>query len=221
MSWAFSTASVTRFSGFIRGTPPIDSENGFKRLQFHLVERPAVGTVQARLYPAREGSLSPVPGIVPGRARRRPPGRTSHVFRRPRPPREHQSLQGISGAAAQDRLGGLARTVMSCCRRTCSTYCAPGGRWRPQGWLFPGRDPAQPMTTRQLNRACHAAAQLAEINKCLAAYLAPQLTAGVIQGKHAPHPAAEWPRVRSWSKLQRIMTSSISGQPERIRVLRL
>jgi integrase len=23
---------------------------------------------------------------------------------------------------------------------------------RPQGWLFPGRDPAQPMTTRQLNR---------------------------------------------------------------------
>ncbi len=36
---------------------------------------------------------------------------------------------------------------------------------RPQGWLFPGRDPVQPMTTRQLNRACHAAAQLAEIDK--------------------------------------------------------
>jgi integrase/recombinase XerD len=36
---------------------------------------------------------------------------------------------------------------------------------RPQGWLFPGRDPAQPMTTRQLNRACHAAVQMAEINK--------------------------------------------------------
>src|SRR6266478_754662 len=36
---------------------------------------------------------------------------------------------------------------------------------RPRGWLFPGRDPVQPMTTRQLNRACHAAAQLAEIDK--------------------------------------------------------
>ena len=36
---------------------------------------------------------------------------------------------------------------------------------RPRGWLFPGRDPAQPMTTRQLNRACHAAAQMAEISK--------------------------------------------------------
>jgi site-specific recombinase XerD len=29
---------------------------------------------------------------------------------------------------------------------------------RPQGWLFPGRDPVQPMTVRQLNRACHMAA---------------------------------------------------------------
>ena len=36
---------------------------------------------------------------------------------------------------------------------------------RPQGWLFPGRDPVQPLTTRQLNRACHAAAQMAEIDK--------------------------------------------------------
>jgi integrase/recombinase XerD len=36
---------------------------------------------------------------------------------------------------------------------------------RPQGWLFPGRDRVQPMTTRQLNRACHAAADIAEIGK--------------------------------------------------------
>jgi hypothetical protein len=36
---------------------------------------------------------------------------------------------------------------------------------RPQGWLFPGRNPVQPMTTRQLNRACHAAAQAAGIER--------------------------------------------------------
>ena len=36
---------------------------------------------------------------------------------------------------------------------------------RSQGWLFPGRDPAQPITTRQLNRACHAAAEVAGIDK--------------------------------------------------------
>jgi integrase/recombinase XerD len=36
---------------------------------------------------------------------------------------------------------------------------------RPQGWLFAGRNPVQPMTTRQLTRACHAAAHMAEIGK--------------------------------------------------------
>jgi site-specific recombinase XerD len=36
---------------------------------------------------------------------------------------------------------------------------------RPEGWLFPGRNPVQPMTTRQLNRACHAAAQAAGIER--------------------------------------------------------
>ena len=36
---------------------------------------------------------------------------------------------------------------------------------RPRGWLFPGQDPINPMTTRQLTRACHAAAHMAEITK--------------------------------------------------------
>jgi site-specific recombinase XerD len=36
---------------------------------------------------------------------------------------------------------------------------------RPRGWLFPGRDPAQPMTTRQLDRACKAAARTAGLDK--------------------------------------------------------
>ena len=36
---------------------------------------------------------------------------------------------------------------------------------QPQGWLFPGRVLGAPLTTRQLNRACHAAAQMAELEK--------------------------------------------------------
>ena len=36
---------------------------------------------------------------------------------------------------------------------------------RPEGWLFPGQNPVNPMTTRQLNRACHAAAQAAGIER--------------------------------------------------------
>ena len=40
--------------------------------------------------------------------------------------------------------------------------------WRvgqPQAWRFPGRVLGAPLTTRQLNRACHAAAQIAELEK--------------------------------------------------------
>ena len=36
---------------------------------------------------------------------------------------------------------------------------------RPQVWLFPGQNPVNPMTARQLGRAVHAAAQAAGISK--------------------------------------------------------
>ena len=36
---------------------------------------------------------------------------------------------------------------------------------RPQVWLFPGQNPVNPMTARQLNRAVHAAKDLAGISK--------------------------------------------------------
>lgn len=44
-------------------------------------------------------------------------------------------------------------------------------RWwratRPKGWLFPGRDPGQPITTRQLDRICKAAASAAGLGKAV------------------------------------------------------
>ena len=36
---------------------------------------------------------------------------------------------------------------------------------RPRGWLFPGQQLVQPITPRQLNRACHAAAEAAKLDK--------------------------------------------------------
>jgi integrase/recombinase XerD len=35
----------------------------------------------------------------------------------------------------------------------------------PHGWLFPGRNPVEPLSTRQLNRAVHEAAEVAGIKK--------------------------------------------------------
>ena len=39
------------------------------------------------------------------------------------------------------------------------------GKILPGGWLFPGMDPMAPLTTRQLNRVVHAAAETAKIGK--------------------------------------------------------
>ena len=36
---------------------------------------------------------------------------------------------------------------------------------RPQGWLFPGPNPINPISTRQLTRACHVAADIADLKK--------------------------------------------------------
>jgi integrase len=50
----------------------------------------------------------------------------------------------------------------------------------PHGWLFPGRSPVEPISTRQLNRAVHEAAEAAGIKKArYPAHVAPQL-------RHAP-----------------------------------
>jgi integrase len=39
------------------------------------------------------------------------------------------------------------------------------GKILRDGWLFPGLDPMDPLSTRQLNRAIHAAAEAAKIDK--------------------------------------------------------
>src|SRR6202040_49069 len=62
------------------------------------------------------------------------------------------------GKGGKDRNVMLSPVLLDLLRAWCK-------RAPPEGWLFPARDPAQPMTTRQLNRACHAAVQMAEINK--------------------------------------------------------
>jgi site-specific recombinase XerD len=39
------------------------------------------------------------------------------------------------------------------------------GKFLPHGWLFPGLDPMDPLSTRRLNRAIHEAAAAAHIDK--------------------------------------------------------
>ncbi len=64
------------------------------------------------------------------------------------------------GKGRKDRLAMLSPRLLDLLR-DWYWYCIV----RPAVWLFPGRDPMLPMTTRQLTRAVHIAARLAEINK--------------------------------------------------------
>ncbi|HSR31247.1 MAG TPA: tyrosine-type recombinase/integrase, partial [Anaerolineae bacterium] len=49
--------------------------------------------------------------------------------------------------------------------RTWWKFAHGHGKMLPGGWLFPGLDPIDPLSTRQLNRAIHAAAEAAKIDK--------------------------------------------------------
>src|SRR6202161_44994 len=58
--------------------------------------------------------------------------------------------------------------------------------WRiaqPTAWLFTGQDPLQPISTRQLNRACHAAAHLAEITKRVSPHTLPHYAETAVMRK--------------------------------------
>ena len=56
----------------------------------------------------------------------------------------------------------------------------------PRGWLFPGRNPIEPLSTRQLNRAVHAAAEAAGIRK----RVSPHGLVAVYQRPNTSKPAA-------------------------------
>jgi integrase/recombinase XerD len=62
------------------------------------------------------------------------------------------------GKGRKDRFVMLSPDLLDLLRRW---WCVK----RSRGWLFPGQQPAQPITTRQLNRACHAAAEAAKLDK--------------------------------------------------------
>jgi integrase/recombinase XerD len=71
------------------------------------------------------------------------------------------------GKGRKDRYVMLSATLLALLRAWWREANARG-KMLPHGWLFPGQDPVDPMSTRQLNRACHAAAAAAGITKRVA-----------------------------------------------------
>ena len=75
---------------------------------------------------------------------------------------ERMLLRVEQGKGRKDRHAMLSPQLLELLR----TWWRQGrrlGAMLPQGWLFPGGNPVDPLSTRQLNRAVHAAAQAAGI----------------------------------------------------------
>jgi site-specific recombinase XerD len=68
------------------------------------------------------------------------------------------------GKGRKDRYVMLSATLLRMLRAWWREAKARG-KMLPHGWLFPGQDPLTPLSARQLNRACHAAAEAAGITK--------------------------------------------------------
>ena len=77
---------------------------------------------------------------------------------------ERMLIRVEQGKGRKDRYAMLSPKLLELLRQWWRT-ARSRGKMLPGGWLFPGQNPVNLLTTRQLNRACHAAVAMAEIDK--------------------------------------------------------
>src|SRR6266478_2346339 len=77
---------------------------------------------------------------------------------------QRMTLRIEQGKGRKDRYAMLSPVLLERLRAWWRLAHAQG-KMLPNGWLFPGLDPVDPLSTRQLNRAIHAAAEAAGIDK--------------------------------------------------------
>ena len=77
---------------------------------------------------------------------------------------ERMILQVNQGKGRRDRYAMLSPSLLELLRAWWRHGHARG-KMLQGGWLFPGRNPVNPLSTRQLNTACHLAARVAGLDK--------------------------------------------------------
>ncbi|HEY8877352.1 MAG TPA: site-specific integrase, partial [Roseateles sp.] len=81
---------------------------------------------------------------------------------------ERMTLRVEQGKGRKDRYALLSPVLLERLRAWWRAWWRVGraqGKMLPGGWLFPGLNPMDPLSTRQLNRAIHLAADAAHIDK--------------------------------------------------------
>jgi integrase/recombinase XerD len=77
---------------------------------------------------------------------------------------ERMTLRVVQGKGHKDRYAMLSPILLERLRVWWRVARAQG-KMLDGGWLFPGMNPIDPLSTRQLNRIIHAAAEAAQIDK--------------------------------------------------------
>jgi len=77
---------------------------------------------------------------------------------------QRMALRIEQGKGSKDRYAMLSPVLLECLRSWWKTARVQGKMFNG-GWLFPDLNPMDQLSTRQLNRAIHAAAEAAEIQK--------------------------------------------------------
>ena len=77
---------------------------------------------------------------------------------------ERMIVRVVQGKGRRDRYAMLSPSLLELLRVWWREGHAQG-KMLQGGWLFPGRNPANPLSTRQLNTACHRAADAASLEK--------------------------------------------------------
>ncbi|QSA99795.1 site-specific integrase [Methylomonas sp. EFPC1] len=77
---------------------------------------------------------------------------------------QRMTLRVEQGKGSKDRYAMLSPVLLERLRAWWK-FAHAQGKMLPGGWLFPGLDPVDPLSTRQLTRAVHAAAEAAGIDK--------------------------------------------------------
>jgi len=77
---------------------------------------------------------------------------------------ERMIVRVVQGKGRRDRYAMLSPSLLELLRAWWRQGQATG-KMLQGGWLFPGRNPANPLSTRQLNHACHLAAQAGGLEK--------------------------------------------------------
>jgi site-specific recombinase XerD len=80
---------------------------------------------------------------------------------------QRMTLRIEQGKGSKDRYAMLSPVMLECLRTWWRTSRDEGHKLH-DGWLFPGLDPIDHISTRQLNRIIHAAADAAQIDKRIA-----------------------------------------------------